>query len=312
MTLRAALPAAIALLLSAPAAAGAATTTIAMPGKYFDPPLATTVAGDTVLFQNRDLVTHDVRMAGIFDSGPIVRFRSYSHAVPAPGSYPYICTIHAFMRGTIDVVAATLATDATSVLAGEPIRLSGRARAGTARVGIEQSVAGGPWTDAGAAATPAADGSFEATVRAVAGASYRPHTPDGAGAVVTPQVSARIDVHMHVIQGRRRTKLHVETMPATAGLRATLQLYARRHFRWSDYAKAALGKGGRARFRVPAGRRTYARILLRRRAHGPVLVTSDVVKLWNGRIAADPDTIMPPGGHHSMPDMPGGPDHGGH
>ena len=43
-----------------------------MPGKFFDPPRSTIVAGDAVVFRNNDLVTHDVRIAGgAFDSGPI-------------------------------------------------------------------------------------------------------------------------------------------------------------------------------------------------------------------------------------------------
>ena len=61
---------AVALLLAAPAGARAETTTIAMPGKFFDPPRATMVAGDTVHFRNNDLVTHDV-LIGPFGSGPM-------------------------------------------------------------------------------------------------------------------------------------------------------------------------------------------------------------------------------------------------
>jgi hypothetical protein len=285
-----------------------------MPGKYFDPARSTAVAGDEITFRNQDLVTHDVRMAaGIFDSGPIVRFTSFSHPVPAPGAYPFICTIHAFMSGNLDVVAATLGTDADSVLAGESLALSGRARAGTHHVGIEQSVAGGPWKAVGAGAAPAADGTFAASVPAVEGASYRATTPDGPGQVVTPKVTARIDVHMHVMHGRKRTTVMVETMPAGAGFTATLELYSRWHFRWRARQHVALGDDGGARFRVPAGRRTYARIALSRRAGGPALVYSDVVKLWNGRRATDPDMIMPPGGgHHGSAPAPGGSGHPGH
>ena len=68
-----------------------------------------------------------------------------------------------------------------------------------------------------------------------------------------------------------------------------------------------LDSHGRASFRLPASRRSYARVALRRSARGPALVHSGVVKLWSGEAARDPDTIVPslPGGH-------GGGGHGGH
>ena len=107
---RAVAAATVALLLAAPAGARAETTTITMPGKFFDPPRSTMVAGDIVLFRNSDLVTHDVRIAaGPFDSGPMSRFSSWSQQIDQPGGYPFVCTLHAFMSGNLDVVAATLA-----------------------------------------------------------------------------------------------------------------------------------------------------------------------------------------------------------
>ena len=55
---------AAAALLVAPAAAQAGTETIAMPGKFFDPPRVTAVAGDVVTWRNTDFATHDVRDRG--------------------------------------------------------------------------------------------------------------------------------------------------------------------------------------------------------------------------------------------------------
>ena len=60
-----------------------------------------------------------------------------------PGGYPFGCTLHAFMSGNLDVVAATLSAAPDGVLAGEPLTLSGRAPAGTALVGVERSIGGG-------------------------------------------------------------------------------------------------------------------------------------------------------------------------
>jgi len=299
------LPATVLLALSAPAAANAETATIAMPGKFFDPVRSTVVAGDVVVFRNNDLVTHDVRVGGgLFDSGPILRFTSWSQQFDVPGSLPFVCTLHAFMNGNLDVVAATLAAAPDGVLAGEPLELSGRAAAGTARIGVEQSLAGGEWSAVGAGAAPAADGSFATTVPAVEGASYRVTTPVGASPPVTPRVTARVDIHLAVERTRRHATVRVHTMPATTGFTATLELYSRWRFRWRATRRVKLDADGGASFRLPASRRSFARVALSRAPRGPVLVRSGTVKLRTGRAAVDPDLITPsPGG-------PGG--HGGH
>jgi plastocyanin len=295
---RALLAAALALALAGPAVARAETATISMPGKYFDPPRSTVVAGDLVVFRNNDLVSHDVRISGgLFDSGVMPRFSAWTQQLEQPGGYPFFCTLHAFMSGTLDVVAATLAAAPDGVLAGEPLSLSGRAPAGTALVGVERSVGGGEWLATGAAATPAPDGTFSAMVPAAEGASYRVTTPAGPSQVVTPHVTARVDVHLAVRRGRRRTTVDVHATPAPRGFVATLELYARWRYRWRAHRTAKLDSHGAAAFRLPASRRTYARVTLRRRRGGPALVRSGAVKLWNGRAARDPDAIAPPAPH---------------
>lgn len=292
MTGRAALAAALALL-GLPAAAGAETMTIAMPGKYFDPPRSTSVAGDVVVFENSDLVTHDVRLGGgVFDSGPIARFTSWSQQIDQPGSYPFLCTIHPFMTGNLDVLAATVAMAPDGVLAGEQLTVSGRARAGTGRVGVDQSVAGGEWIEVGAA-RPDPDGTYATSVPAVEGASYRVTTPAGPTPPVTPRVTAHIDLHLAVRHTRRHTVVRVHTMPAATGFVATLERYARWRFRWRPARSAAIDARGRATFRLPADARSFARVALRRSRRGPALLHSGAVKLRTGRAAIDPDAIAP-------------------
>ena len=287
------------VVLCGPAAASAETTTVTMPGKFFTPPRVTMVGGDVVAFRNSDLVVHDVRIAGgVFDSGPIGRFSSWSQQIDQPGGYPFVCTLHPFMKGNVDVLAATLAAAPDGVLAGEPLTLSGRAPAGTAQLGVEQSVSGGEWTAAGSA-TPAPDGAYTTTVpAAVEGASYRVTTAVGASPVVTPRVTARVDVHLAVERTRRSIEVQVHTMPATTGFTATLELYSRWHFRWRAARRVPLDAGGHASFRLPASRRSFARVALSRTPRGPALVRSGVVKLRSGTTAVDPATIMPPGGGH--------------
>ena len=295
--------AAVALLLAVPAAARAETTTIAMPGKFFDPPRSTMVAGDTVLFRNNDLETHDVLISP-YASGPIARFTSWSQQIDQPGGYPFLCTLHAFMRGNLDVVAATLAAAPDGVLAGEPLALSGRTRAGTAHVGVEQSVADGAWSAVGAGTAPAPDGTFTTTVPALEGASYRVTTPAGPSPVVTPRVTTRVSVHVGVERRRRHAMVHVHTAPAVTGFTATLELYSRWHFRWRARRHAKLDRHGHAGFRLPARPRGLARVVLRRTRRGPALMHSGVIRLPSGRPARDPDSLLPDG--------PGSHEDGGH
>src|SRR5918997_6968044 len=115
----------VAALLGAavlPAPAAAASPAVSMPGKYFEPARLTIVSGDAVTFRNADLVTHDVRIAGgQFASGPLGRSGSWTQAVDAPGEYPFVCTLHAFMSGNLSVVAATVKAAPDGVLAGQPL-----------------------------------------------------------------------------------------------------------------------------------------------------------------------------------------------
>jgi plastocyanin len=293
-----------AALLAAPGAAHADALTITMPGKFFDPARTVAVAGDTVTWHNVDLVTHNVRVAGgLFDSGPISRSFSWAQEFDQPGPYPFICTLHPFMSGNLDVVAATVAAAPDGVLAGEPLTLSGRARAGSPALGVVRTLADGSSATV-TTVTPAADGMYSVETPAVEGASYRISTPAGDSPTVTPNVTARLDAHLMVEHRKRHTLVMLHTMPAAGGWRATLELYARWHYRWRPFKAVALGNDGMATFRVPAGRRTFARVALRREKGGPALVHSGVIRLSNGHAAPDPDTLG--GAQH-----PGG-GHGGH
>ena len=89
---------------------------------------------------------------------------------------------------------------------------------------------------------------------------------------------------------------------------ATLELYARWRYRWRAQRTVKLDADGGAAFRLPPTLRTYARVSLRRRARGPALVHSDVLRTSDGRTAPDPDGVAPPagagGGGHPGPSCP--------
>ena len=298
---------------AAPGAASATETEIAMPGKYFLPARAQVVSGDRVVFRNADLVTHDVRVTvGPFDSGPIGRAGRWTQAFEMAGSYPFFCTLHPFMSGTVDVVNATIAATPDGVIAGEPLTLAGRAPAGTAEVGLVRVDADGT-THALPGAAPAADGTYALATPAVEGARYRVTTPRGDSPEVAPQVSARVEAHLTVRHRGGALRLQAHTAPAAHGLLATLELYDRWHYRWRARRTVRLDAHGTATFTLPAGVRTRARVALRRARGAVALVHSGVVRTRDGRPALDPDLIVPEHGtgHGAAPDAGAG-GHAGH
>jgi plastocyanin len=70
----------------------------------FLPSTLVVAVGTTVTVTNDDTVTHTwTSTTGAFTSGPLAPGASYSHTFTVAGTYPYMCTIHTFMTGTIVV-----------------------------------------------------------------------------------------------------------------------------------------------------------------------------------------------------------------
>ncbi|MGH7729121.1 MAG: cupredoxin domain-containing protein [Vulcanimicrobiaceae bacterium] len=85
-----------------PAASPAATVTIK--NFAYDPDPITIKAGEAIRFTNKDSVAHTVTSTtGLFDSGNLDQGASWTHVFAKPGSYPYLCTYHTYMTGTIVV-----------------------------------------------------------------------------------------------------------------------------------------------------------------------------------------------------------------
>jgi plastocyanin len=254
-------------VLAFPAVARAEPHFVSVPGKYFSPAHLTAVVGDEVTWRNVDLEAHDVRAVdGSFDSGRLGRFGGFAMRFSAARPVPYFCTIHPFMRGAVDVVAAVLRAPGEAALAGERVRLSGRAAPG-AVVTLERM--SGAW-QAVASAVAGGDGAFEFTVVAAEGAAYRALTASGASPPVALAVTAQIEARLAV----RGARVSVRTIPAQPGLVAALQRYSRERFMWRRVDHALLDRRGRAHFRVRAGR---FRVVLSRKPHGaPLAVTAPV------------------------------------
>jgi plastocyanin len=93
----------VALTLALPAFAVAATHTIRMEGMKFVPETVTVKRGDSIVWQNKDVVPHTATAKGAFDSGSIAPGKSYRHTVRKAGSYEVLCTFHPGMKSSVVV-----------------------------------------------------------------------------------------------------------------------------------------------------------------------------------------------------------------
>jgi plastocyanin len=71
----------------------------------FSPACISVATGTKVTFTNQDSVTHTATASstGGFDSGDLTQGQSYSKTFTTAGTYPYICDIHQYMKGTVVV-----------------------------------------------------------------------------------------------------------------------------------------------------------------------------------------------------------------
>jgi plastocyanin len=69
----------------------------------FEPAKLTVKVGTTVTWKNRDDIPHTVVSAGKFRSKALDTDDSYSFTFTAAGDYPFFCSLHPHMTGTIKV-----------------------------------------------------------------------------------------------------------------------------------------------------------------------------------------------------------------
>ena len=85
-------------------AACAATHEIVMEGVAFKPQTLTVKKGDSVVWVNNDVFPHTATAADrTFDSGEIASTRKWKLVAKKSGRFPYICTLHPTMKGTLIV-----------------------------------------------------------------------------------------------------------------------------------------------------------------------------------------------------------------
>jgi plastocyanin len=87
--------------------AAASPATVKIDNFAFAPATLTVTVGTTVIWKNEDDSPHRIGdKNGTFKSAALDTDDSFSHTFAAPGEYPYICTIHPYMVGTIIVKPA--------------------------------------------------------------------------------------------------------------------------------------------------------------------------------------------------------------
>ena len=75
---------------------------VAMKNMKFSPATIEIKKGDTVEWKNDDITPHTTT-AATFDSGSIASDAVWRHTFTQAGSFPYMCTFHSEMKGTVIV-----------------------------------------------------------------------------------------------------------------------------------------------------------------------------------------------------------------
>ncbi|SIT45536.1 Blue (Type 1) copper domain protein [Paraburkholderia ribeironis] len=94
----------VAATLISSAAAAPGTHLVVIEQMRFNPPTLTVQRGDRVMWVNKDLLAHTASATSkAFDSGTIAPDASWTYVARERGSYPYLCSFHPVMRGTLTV-----------------------------------------------------------------------------------------------------------------------------------------------------------------------------------------------------------------
>ncbi len=264
-------------------AAQAADRVVSIPGLRFDPPRLSILLGDTVTWKNEDLQFHTATAEdNSFDSDFLGPGQSFSHTFTTLGSYRYVCAIHSFMRGEIDVFAIALVSSEQTLKPGGQATLTGRAPDGVTEVTIEEASVGGSFGTAGTVATEP-DGTFSFDVFPTLPTNYRAVAGELTSPSVLVSVAARAELRF-AGSTERGTWLLALTRPAQSRAPVRLERYARELFTWVPYKRGRLDAEGSARFLVSPRRVIQVRLVVLRGVKGYGPATSPPVRVWPVRV----------------------------
>jgi plastocyanin len=261
----------LAAALAGAAPAQAESIFVSMSSQSFSPRNLDVLAGDTVVWRNNSIKTHNVKFeAEGFNSGRIAPRGAANHAFPVTGAYPYVCTIHDGMQGEIGVHSLLLDGPGRRVRRGTQIALHVRAPEGAGEVTIEADRGTGFQTVA-VAGPPAGGGhgghvepgTLHANVAASETATYRAVSSAGTSQELRVEVTDAPDLTARARSRRGGVALvSVTANPATPGARVVLQLRLRERFGWWPVARGRLDRRSRATFTVRGHRGARARAVL--------------------------------------------------
>ena len=259
-------------------AAHAATAEVTMPGTVFTPATVRVLVGDSVMFANHDTRLHTATADDAsFDTGSIAPHGVATVAFASVGSVPYHCSIHAVMRGRVDVVALLLSGPAAQPAKGAPATLTGRAGTGIASVTLERAD-GATWATV-ATATPGTAGAFTFTVRPTAPTTYRVRADTATSDAVTVRpIDLRVGLARTARHGSSYT-LRAGVAPVGGAAVVLFQRYVPERFSWQTIARRRLDGAGHARLTLRAVHRVRVRAVVR---SGGVTVVSPSVRI--GRV----------------------------
>ena len=89
---------------SAAALAAPTTHTVVIADMKFTPQSLTVKQGDTVVWVNKDFFPHNAQAQDrAFDSRDLATNASWRYVAAKAGTFPYVCTLHPTMKGTLVV-----------------------------------------------------------------------------------------------------------------------------------------------------------------------------------------------------------------
>jgi plastocyanin len=272
------LAAALLVLLAAPAAARAEEVQAGIAFAAFQPPDIQVLAGDTVTWINDSVRAHTVNADdGSWASPELVAADRFSHTFAAPGTVPFYCRLHAFMRGQVDVVRLLIDAPATPAASGRPYPLHGRTAlpSGTPLT-IEADTGSG--YRAAASAQVAADGSFATSVTPSDSGSYRVV----AGADASPPVTLTVlnrSIRAWAVRRKHRISVGTEVLPSSRGAVVVLQMHLKERFGWWPVRRHELDRFSQTRFVVTHRRAVALRVVLTLPDGATPLATSPVLRV---------------------------------
>jgi plastocyanin len=194
------------------ASAGSAAHVVHTKNFAYIPPSVTIKVGETVQFVNDDATQHTVTASDkSFDSGNMNQNATWSHVFAKAGTYPYICTYHPYMKGTIVVRSGSGRTSAVRGAASSSGAKPAASGAAPAHSGTAPSASGTTTTKTTTTTTTtttASAPSGAAPVPSGAGAARPSTAPAASGA--TPAASGTASAHTTASAGSGAHVVHTK------------------------------------------------------------------------------------------------------